>query len=86
MAIPVGSVARVFRDPKGRFISRAKHELLSRISKITGRFLTAEAALTERTIEARLRKKLGRPPAGQQWLALATKYSERFADILSSVT
>ena len=87
MAVPViGRIAaKVFRDAKGRFISRAKHELLGRRSLITGRFLRKDAAGLERSRESEFRKILGRPPAGQEWVRIADKYPDRLGDISMQV-
>ena len=85
MALPVvGAIARkVFRDKAGRFISKAKHELLARQSLVTGRFITTKAAGTERILNRALENILGRPPGGMEWLQIATKYSDRFGDVLA---
>ena len=88
MALPtmvVRAGRQIFRNAKGRFISKAKFELLRRISPVTGRFQSAEAATSQRAQEAWLRKTLGRPPAGQNWVRIASKYGERFGDLLSEM-
>lgn len=72
---------RVYKDVRGRFISRAKYELEQRRG-IGGRFVTKSRAAQNRGIEAALRAELGAPPAGKQWQQIAGKYPERFADYL----
>jgi len=76
---------QIFRNAQGRFISKAKFELLRRISPITGRFQSAADATSQRAQEAWLRKKLGRPPAGQNWVRIAAKYGARFEDLTDAM-
>lgn len=88
MALPTMAVRAgrtIFRNAKGRFISKAKFELLRRISPVTGRFQSAELAASQRAQEAWLRQKLGRPPAGQNWVRIASKYGERFGDLIDEM-
>ncbi len=80
--IASGAARKLFRDARGRFISKKKYDLLKRTSKITGRFLSKENALLERQKNAWLTNVLGRPPAGQEWIKIAAKYADRFSDLL----
>jgi len=77
---------KLFRDARGRFISKKKYDLLKRTSKITGRFLSKENALLERQKNAWLTNVLGRPPAGQEWIKIAAKYADRFSDLLQDMS
>ncbi len=84
MALPAiaSRVARkVFRDARGRFVSKQKYDLIQRRSKITGRFLSKQGAALERQRSAWLTQKLGRAPAGQDWVKIADKYADRFGDL-----
>ena len=85
MALPiVGGIARkVFRDASGRFISKAKSELLKRQSLVTGRFLSKDAATHEQRLNRALENILDDPPAGMDWVQIALKYPDRFSDQLS---
>lgn len=59
-----------FRDPiTGRFISKARAALIP----------------NRRQVEAFLRARLGNPPAGKSWYAIAGRYPERFEDYLADV-
>lgn len=72
---------RVFKDARGRFISKAKYELERRRGP-GGRFISKARASKNRGIEAYLRAQLGAPPAGKEWQQIAAKYPERFMDYL----
>ena len=88
MALPVVGrlAAKVFRDAQGRFISKAKHELLGRQSLITGRFITKTAASREKSREVLFNKLLkGKPGPGLTWVRIADKYPERFGDFSREV-
>lgn len=76
----------LYKDRRGRFISKAKYELLSRRDPASGRFLPRGAPLlnTQRA-ENVLRSKLGAPPRGLNWVQIAAKYKERFADFLQDI-
>lgn len=85
----VGSVAtsagrKIYRDLKGRFISKAKFELERRRGP-GGRFMSRAAADRMRGVESYLRAQLGAPPAGKQWAMIAAKYPERFSDYLQDL-
>lgn len=85
MALPKAIVSGgrvLFQDARGRFINRAKYELLKRRDPITGRFLTRAAADRRRGVESFLRAQLGAPPSGKSWVAIAGKYPDRFEDFL----
>lgn len=89
MALPQAIITRagrtIFKDARGRFISRAKYELLNRIDPATGRFISKAAAARRGTLrqqESRLRKQLGAPPRGKNWVQIANKYKERFSAYL----
>ena len=73
---------KVFKDAKGRFISRARYELEQRRGP-GGRFISKSRASQNKNIEAALRAELGAPPAGKEWFTIAAKYPERFADYVS---
>lgn len=75
---------KLYKDAKGRFISKAKYELERRRGP-GGRFLSKSAAGRQRGIESYLRAKLGAPPAGKSWSQIASKYAERFADYLADL-
>ena len=86
---PLVSVAtkagrKIYRDARGRFISRAKYELERRRGPL-GRFITTKAATRQRGVESYLRAKLGAPPAGKNWHQIASKYPERFMDYLEDL-
>ncbi len=70
---------KIFKDAKGRFISRAKYELEKRRGP-SGRFLSSRQAARRPGIESALRASLGAPPAGKDWFTIASKYPERFED------
>lgn len=76
---------RVYKDARGRFISRAKYELERRRGP-SGRFLTQEAARRQRGVESYLRSQLGAPPAGKTWQQIASKYPQRFIDYLEDIS
>jgi Ni/Co efflux regulator RcnB len=86
MALQIGAVLqKPFRDAAGRFISKAKHELLQRKDLATGRFISKEKATANanaRKAENFLRQELGAPPAGQLWVRIADKYPDRFAGLI----
>ena len=75
----------LFKDARGRFISRAKYELLQRKDPLTGRFMSAAKSRLRPGAESQLRFQLGAPPAGKSWLQIAEKYSERFEDFLQGL-
>ena len=88
MALPtmvVRAGRTIFRNASGRFISKAKFDLLRRIDPVSGRFLSTAAAASKREQEAWLRNKLGRPPAGQNWVRIAAKYGARFGDLIDEM-
>ena len=70
---------KIYKDAKGRFISRAKYELEQRRGP-GGKFLSRAKADRFRNIETALRAELGAPPAGKTWQQIAGKYPERFMD------
>lgn len=75
---------KVYKDARGRFISRAKYELELRRGP-SGRFLSKAAAERGRGVESWLRAQLGAPPSGKTWQQIAGKYPERFADYLQEL-
>ena len=75
---------KLYRDAKGKFISRAKYELNQRRGP-GGRFISKAAAGRQRGVEQYLRAQLGAPPAGKSWQQIAGKYPERFADYLQDI-
>jgi hypothetical protein len=75
---------RIFRDARGRFISKAKYELERRRGP-GGRFLTRAGASRQQGIENFLRAQLGAPPAGKTWYQIASKYPDRFSDYLEEL-
>ena len=86
MAAPVAAFLtkvgrKVYKDARGRFISKAKYELERRRGP-GGRFLSTAGAQRQRGVESYLRAQLGAPPAGKSWAQIASKYPERFADYL----
>lgn len=88
MALPTMAVRAgrtIFRNAQGRFINKAKFDLLRRIDPVSGRFISKSQAASKRAQEAWLRNTLGRPPAGQNWVRIASKYGERFADLLGEM-
>lgn len=72
---------KLYKDARGRFISRAKYELEQRRGP-GGRFLSRAGATRQRGVESYLRAQLGAPPAGKTWAQIASKYPERFIDYL----
>jgi len=76
---------RIFRDARGRFISKVKYELERRRGP-GGRFLTKTAAGRQRGVEQYLRAQLGAPPAGKTWMSIASKYPDRFTDYLEGLS
>lgn len=72
---------KLYRNARGRFISKAKYEL-ERRRGAGGRFVTKARATQNRSIESYLRAQLGAPPAGKNWQQIAGKYPERFMDFL----
>ena len=91
MALPQIVIAggrTLYKGRDGRFISRAKYELLQRMDPATGRFISAAAARRRgdlATTEAKLRAQLGAPPSGHDWISIASKYQERFEDYLTDI-
>ena len=75
---------KVYRDARGRFISRAKYEL-ERRRLPSGRFGTSAQGALGRRMETYLRAKLGAPPAGKNWYQIASKYPERFMDYVEDI-
>lgn len=88
MALPItpGSIARkLYRDARGRFISKAKFELAQRRSLRTSKFTTGPKAALERKQEVWFTEKLGPAPPGQNWVRIASKYADRFEDLTSDM-
>jgi len=75
---------RIYKDARGRFISKAKYELERRRGP-GGRFLSASRAREQRGVEQWLRAQLGAPPAGKTWAQIAGKYPDRFIDYLEDL-
>ena len=78
----------IYKDSAGRFISRSKYELLQRKDPATGRFISKAAAARRgnlQSVEQKLRAQLGAPPSGRNWIQIAAKYQERFADYLDDI-
>jgi len=75
---------KVYRDARGRFISRAKYEL-ERRRLPSGRFGTKAQGSLRRRMESYLRAELGAPPAGKNWHQIASKYPERFENYLEGI-
>ena len=75
---------RIYKDAKGRFISKAKYELEQRRGP-SGRFITKQAATRQRGVENYLRAQLGAPPAGKTWQQIASKYPDKFIDYLEGL-
>ncbi len=76
----------LYKDAAGKWISKAKFDLLNRIDPRTGRFISAAQAArrgTLQSLESRLRSQLGAPPRGMNWVRIASKYPDRFADYLT---
>ena len=84
--VPIARKAarKVYRDARGRFISRAKYEL-ERRRLPSGRFGTKAQGSLRRRMETYLRAELGAPPAGKSWHQMASKYPERFEDYLEGI-
>ena len=59
-----------YKNAAGKFISKAEFR---RLRAGTGQ-------LTERAKENFLRQQLGKPPRGNNWVTIAAKYPDRFAD------
>ena len=74
----------IYKNARGRFISKAKYELERRRGP-GGRFLTSARATEQRGIESYLRAQLGAPPRGKSWSQIAGKYPERFIDYLQDL-
>ena len=72
---------QIYKDARGRFISKAKYQLEQRRGP-GGRFLTKAASGRQRGVESYLRAELGAPPRGKSWLQIAGKYPERFENYL----
>ena len=75
---------KIYKNARGRFISRAKFELEMRRGP-GGRFITKARAVHQRGVESYLRAQLGAPPAGKTWAQIAGKYPERFIDYLQEL-
>ncbi len=74
----------IYRNARGRFISKAKYELERRRGP-GGRFLSRQGAKHQRGVESYLRAQLGAPPAGKTWAQIAGKYPQRFIDYLEDL-
>ena len=83
-AIGARAARKVYRDARGRFISKARYELEQRRGP-GGRFISKKAAVRQHGVESYLRAQLGAPPAGKNWQQIAGKYPERFADYLQDM-
>ena len=83
-AIVTAAGRKIYRNARGRFISRAKYEL-ERRRGAGGRFVTKARATQNRSMESFLRAQLGAPPAGKNWQQIAGKYPERFADFIEGI-
>ena len=83
-AILTSTGRKLYKDARGRFISRAKYELEQRRGP-GGRFLTRAGATRQRNVESYLRAQLGAPPAGKTWAQIAGKYPEKFIDYLEDI-
>ncbi len=75
---------RIFKDARGRFISKSRYDLERRRGPL-GRFITAKAGTRQRGVESYLRAQLGAPPAGKTWQQIASKYPQRFIDYLQDI-
>jgi len=84
-AIVTRAGRKLYRDARGKFISKAKYELERRRGP-SGRFLTKARAVRQRGVEEYLRAQLGAPPAGKTWQQIASKYPQRFTDYLEDLT
>ena len=83
-AIVTRAGIRLYKNARGKFISKAKYELERRRGP-AGRFLTKSAATRQRGVESFLRAQLGAPPAGKTWQQIASKYPQRFIDFLEDM-
>lgn len=83
-AIITAAGRKIYRNARGRFISKAKFEL-ERRRGAGGRFVTKARAAQNRSVESYLRAALGAPPAGKNWQQIAGKYPERFIDYLEGI-
>jgi len=83
-AIVTRAGRKLYKNARGRFISKAKYELERRRGP-AGRFLTKRAATRQRGVESFLRAQLGAPPAGKTWQQIASKYPQRFIDFLEDM-
>ncbi len=83
-AIVLRTGRKLYKNARGRFISRAKYELEKRRGP-GGRFVTKSRATQNRGIESYLRAQLGAPPSGKSWQQIAGKYPERFVDYLEDI-
>ncbi len=83
-AIVTRAGLKLYRDARGRFISKFKYELERRRGP-AGRFLTKSRAVRMRGVESYLRAQLGAPPAGKSWQQIASKYPDRFIDYLEDI-
>ena len=75
---------RIYKDARGRFISKAKYQLEQRRGP-SGRFLSKTNAIRQQKVESWLRAQLGAPPAGKTWAQIAGKYPQRFMDYLEDL-
>jgi len=75
---------RIYKDARGRFISKAKYQLEQRRGP-GGRFLSKTGAIRQQKVESWLRAQLGAPPAGKTWAQIAGKYPQRFLDYLEDL-
>jgi Ni/Co efflux regulator RcnB len=83
-AIVTRAGRRIYKDARGRFISKAKYALEQRRGP-GGRFLSSAGAKRQRGVEQFLRAQLGAPPAGKTWQSIAAKYPDRFTDYLQDL-
>ena len=73
-------VARtLYRNAKGRFISKAKHDLEKR-RLATGRFGTPQQARFSKGFGKWMRAEVGPPGGNLTWTQIATKYPEKLED------
>lgn len=88
MALPIAVVTQsgrvIYKDARGRFISKSKFDLEMRRGP-SGRFLSRTGAARQQGVENFLRAQLGAPPAGKSWAQIAGKYPDRFIDYLEDL-
>ena len=85
MSVPVQILTKtgkaLYKDARGKFISKSRFDFLNRRDPATGKFISKAAATRRGTLqqqESRMRRQLGKPPRNWNWVQIANKYPTRF--------